>query len=77
MNRENHRLEKELEQARNELKEVEGFIKDRKNMSANLVDMTNRNKQLQQDLKQMDSVVKTLKSEKGENFNPNIQITQT
>lgn len=46
-------------------------------MSANLVDMTNRNKQLQQDLKQMDSVVKTLKSEKGENFNPNIQITQT
>jgi len=77
VNRENHWLEKELEQARNELKEVEGFIKDRKNMSANLVDMTNRNKQLQQDLKQMDSVVKTLKSEKGENFNPNIQITQT
>ena len=77
MNRENHRLEKELEQARNELKEVEGFIKDRKNMSANLVEMTNRNKQLQQDLKQMDSVVKTLKSEKGENFNPNVQITQT
>lgn len=77
MNRENHRLEKELEQARNELKEVEGFIKDWKNMSANLVDMTNRNKQLQQDLKQMDSVVKTLKSEKGENFNPNVQITQT
>lgn len=46
-------------------------------MSANLVDMTNRNKQLQQDLKQMDTVIKTLKSDKGENFNPNIQKSES
>ena len=39
VNRENHRLEQELEQAKLSLKEVEGFIKDRKNMSANLVEM--------------------------------------
>lgn len=55
-----------------ELKEVEGFIKDRKNMSANLVDMASKNKQLQADLKQMDHVVKTLKVSKDENSSPNL-----
>ena len=55
------------------MKEVEGFIKDRKNMSANLVEMASQNKQLKADVKQMDQVIKTLKLSKDENDSPNIQ----
>ena len=54
VNRQNHQLEQELEKAQLSLKEVEGFIKDWKNMSLNLVEMDKKNKQLQADLKQMD-----------------------
>lgn len=75
VNRENHRLETELEQARNSLKEVDGFMKDRKNMSANLVELDQKNKILQQELKQMDTVVKALKREKNENSDPNEQMS--
>lgn len=46
MNRQNHQLEQELEKAQLSLKEVEGFIKDWKNMSLNLVEMDKKNKQL-------------------------------
>lgn len=75
VNWENHRLETELEQARNSLKEVDGFMKDRKNMSANLVELDQKNKILQQELKQMDTVIKALKREKNENSDPNEQMS--
>ena len=42
-------------------------------MSANLVEMASKNKQLQADNKQMDQVIKTLKANKDENYSPNIQ----
>lgn len=74
VNRENHWLEGELETAKASLKEVDGFMKDRKNMSANLVELDSKNKLLQQELKQMDSVIKVLKRERNENSDPNEQI---
>lgn len=46
VNRENHWLEGELETAKASLREVDGFMKDRKNMSANLVELDNKNKLL-------------------------------
>ncbi|MBK8156905.1 MAG: hypothetical protein IPK55_13430 [Streptococcus sp.] len=56
------------------MREVDGFMKDRKNMSANLVELDNKNKLLQQELKQMDTVIKLLKRERNENSDPNEQI---
>ena len=67
-------MEGELETAKASLREVDGFMKDRKNMSANLVELDNKNKLLQQELKQMDTVIKLLKREKNENSDPNEQI---
>lgn len=72
VNRENHRLEGELESAKRSMSEVDGFIKDRKNMSSNLIDLEKKNSLLQAELRQMDTVIKTLKWEKtGENSDPN------
>lgn len=61
VNRENHRLEGELESAKRSMSEVDGFIKDRKNMSSNLIDLEKKNSLLQAELRQMDTVIKTLK----------------
>ena len=44
-------------------------------MSANLVELDQKNKILQQELKQMDTVIKALKREKNENSDPNEQMS--
>ena len=72
VNRENKRLEGELARAKTELTQVDKFIKDRKNMSLNLMASEDKNKLLQAQIKQMDAVVRELKAEKSENADPNV-----
>lgn len=72
VNRENKRLEGALAKANSQLSEVDKFIKDRKNMSLNLMAAEDKNKLLQAQIKQMDTVVRQLKEEKSENSDPNI-----
>lgn len=70
VNRENKRLEDELESKNKELAEVDQFMKDRKNMSANLIKMKQEKEMMAADLKQLEVVVREMKS-KDENSDPN------
>jgi len=48
VNRENKRLEGELAKSNSQIKEVDNFIKDKKNMSSNLIQMKQKNELLQE-----------------------------
>ena len=69
MNKINKELENDLSQRNQELREVNQFMKDRKNMSASLISAQNKNKLYLDDIKRLEKTVQILKND--ENANPN------
>lgn len=71
INRENHRLEKELADSKTEIQQVDQFIKDRKNMSANIISVDNKNKLLLAEMKQLQQTLRDTEQKSEENEHPN------
>ena len=62
-------MEAEVAQKTLELREVNSFMKDRKNMSASLITAQNKNKLYLDDIKRLEKTIQMLK--KDENADPN------
>lgn len=74
LNRDNQRISSDLNQKTLELAEVDGFIRDRKNMSANIIASDQKNKSLSKDVKHLKGIIDQMRALKTENQDPNLNM---
>jgi hypothetical protein len=64
VNRENHRIDEELSEAKELLKGSEQFISEKKSLTSSIIDLKNKNLMLVEDMRRLESTIQSLKDGK-------------